>query len=91
MALQRTRKLAAELCCSTIDYPNPEYYRLENLKDTVSIRNFKLSANLMHTCARIFDLLASISRNDNQILTTLSMDNIWDDKRVIPDMDVTVG
>jgi len=45
----------------------------------------------MHTCARIFDLLASMNRNDNRKLTTLSMDNIWDDKRVIPDMDVTVG
>jgi len=27
---------------------------------------------------------------DNRILTTLSMDNIWDDRRIIPDMDVTV-
>ena len=43
----------------------------------------------MHTCARIFDLSASMNRNDNRKLTTLSMDNIWNDKGVIPDMDVT--
>jgi hypothetical protein len=28
---------------------------------------------------------------DNRILTTLSTDNIWDDKGIIPDIDVTVG
>jgi hypothetical protein len=49
----------------------------------------------MHAYARMFDLSASMSRNDNRklticdnrILTTLCMDNIWDDKGIIPDAE----